>query len=180
MPWCELCNHSFGSQEALDQHLRDSPAHALSYECELCNRSFGSQKALDQHLRDSPAHSQLPKTPLNRFSNHLTALHLILIYHWMNCIRPYKDSVVGVETMRTTPELGTSTRKRLLKGSSSGLGQRMTLLLRIHFVALWGLNLYQEAVLNSSTMPSSFYKTTTRWHEFSGHAKNIRKHCWFD
>jgi hypothetical protein len=55
--WCTLCNRSFGSQGALDQHLRDSPAHAPSYDCEPCNRSFGSQDALDQHLRDSPAHA---------------------------------------------------------------------------------------------------------------------------
>lgn len=35
--------------------------------CGLCDCSFGSQEALSQHLRDSPTHPQLPKTPLNRF-----------------------------------------------------------------------------------------------------------------
>jgi DNA-directed RNA polymerase subunit RPC12/RpoP len=54
---CALCNRSFRSQEALDQHTQDSPAHAPSYACALCNRSFGSQEALDQHTRDSPAHA---------------------------------------------------------------------------------------------------------------------------
>ncbi|KAJ5253215.1 hypothetical protein N7489_003625 [Penicillium chrysogenum] len=57
MKWCEPCNRSFGSQDALDPHLGDSPAHAPSYDCEPCNRSFGSQAALDQHLGDSPAHA---------------------------------------------------------------------------------------------------------------------------
>ena len=64
---CELCDRSFGSEEALGQHLRDSPAHAPSYECELCDRSFGSEEALNQHFRDSAAHFQLPNTPLNNF-----------------------------------------------------------------------------------------------------------------
>ena len=40
MTRCGLCNRSFGSQDALDQHLRDSPAHALSYDCEPCDRSI--------------------------------------------------------------------------------------------------------------------------------------------
>lgn len=35
--------------------------------CELCDRSFGSEEALDQHVQDSPAHFQLPNTPLNIF-----------------------------------------------------------------------------------------------------------------
>jgi hypothetical protein len=64
---CELCNRSLSSQEALNEHLQDSPAHAPSYECELYDRSFSSQEALDQHLRDSPVHFQLPETPLNTF-----------------------------------------------------------------------------------------------------------------
>ena len=54
---CATCDRHFGSEEALDQHLRDSPAHAPAFDCESCNRSFGSEEALDQHLRDSPAHA---------------------------------------------------------------------------------------------------------------------------
>ena len=54
---CTRCRRHFGSEEALDQHLRDSPAHAPSFKCESCNRSFSSEEALDQHLRDSPAHA---------------------------------------------------------------------------------------------------------------------------
>ncbi|PLN78639.1 hypothetical protein BDW42DRAFT_140643 [Aspergillus taichungensis] len=57
MAWCSLCNRSFGSLEALDQHTQNSPAHALTYGCGLCNRSFGSQEALDQHTQNSPAHA---------------------------------------------------------------------------------------------------------------------------
>ena len=57
MAWCLLCHRSFGSQEALDQHARDSPAHALTYDCGLCNRSFNSQGALDQHVQNSAAHA---------------------------------------------------------------------------------------------------------------------------
>ena len=67
MMWCEICDCLFGSKEALDQHLRDSPAHAPSYECELCDRSFGSEEALGQHFRDLLAHFQLPNTLLNKF-----------------------------------------------------------------------------------------------------------------
>lgn len=54
---CEDCDRSFDSEEALQQHLRDSPAHAPSYNCEYCNRLFNSEEALQQHLCDSPAHA---------------------------------------------------------------------------------------------------------------------------
>lgn len=64
---CEPCRRSFISQKALDQHLRDSPAHAVTYECEPCGRSFGSKEAINQHLRYSSAHFKLPRTPLNIF-----------------------------------------------------------------------------------------------------------------
>lgn len=63
---CEDCNRSFSSEEALEQHLRDSPAHP-SFECENCNRSFSSEEALEQHLRDSPKHQRDPETPLDVF-----------------------------------------------------------------------------------------------------------------
>jgi ribosomal protein S26 len=55
---CSDCNKFFGSEEALQQHLRDSPAHAQSFDCDNCNRSFGSEEALQQHLQNSPAHVQ--------------------------------------------------------------------------------------------------------------------------
>lgn len=40
---CKTCDHHFGSQEALDQHLRDSPSHAPSLDFKSCTQSFGSQ-----------------------------------------------------------------------------------------------------------------------------------------
>ncbi|KAF4633640.1 hypothetical protein G7Y89_g4481 [Cudoniella acicularis] len=49
---CIPCDRSFGSQQALHQHL-NSPAH--KFECNECERSFGSQQALHQHL-NSPTH----------------------------------------------------------------------------------------------------------------------------
>jgi hypothetical protein len=64
---CNDCNRSFGSEKALEQHLRDSPAHPVTFNCNDCNRSFGSEEALEQHLRDSPAHQPDPETPLDRF-----------------------------------------------------------------------------------------------------------------
>jgi len=47
---CTTCDRFFGSEEALEQHLRDSPAHPASFNCEECDRSFGSEEALEQHL----------------------------------------------------------------------------------------------------------------------------------
>ncbi|KAI0867207.1 zinc-binding domain-containing protein [Hypoxylon argillaceum] len=52
---CTPCDRSFGSREALQQHLRDSPAHGL--ECGICNKSFSSEQSLQQHNRDSPSHA---------------------------------------------------------------------------------------------------------------------------
>jgi DNA-directed RNA polymerase subunit RPC12/RpoP len=54
---CETCDRTFPSEEALHQHERDSPAHAITYDCETCNRTFTSEEALHQHKRDSPAHA---------------------------------------------------------------------------------------------------------------------------
>lgn len=53
---CADCDRSFPCQRALEQHIRDSPAHAPNFDCDDCNRSFDSDEALQQHLRDSPAH----------------------------------------------------------------------------------------------------------------------------
>lgn len=44
-----LCDRSFGSEQALNQHL-ESPIHAPSLHCDTCDRSFGSGQALEQHL----------------------------------------------------------------------------------------------------------------------------------
>ncbi|PGH00146.1 hypothetical protein GX51_05959 [Blastomyces parvus] len=50
---CIPCNRRFKSERALEQHIQDSPAHAVSYNCISCNRSFNSGNALEQHTRDS-------------------------------------------------------------------------------------------------------------------------------
>ncbi|TAQ88222.1 hypothetical protein B7494_g3444 [Chlorociboria aeruginascens] len=64
---CEDCDRCFDSAEALQQHLRNAPAHAPSFDCKTCDRSFGNDKALKQHLRDSPIHQQDTETPLDVF-----------------------------------------------------------------------------------------------------------------
>jgi hypothetical protein len=61
------CNRRFGSEEALQQHLRDSPAHAPSFDCDDCVRAFDSEEALQQHLRDPRIHHQETETPLDVF-----------------------------------------------------------------------------------------------------------------
>jgi Zinc-finger double-stranded RNA-binding/Zinc-finger of C2H2 type len=62
------CNRRFESEEALQQHLRDSPAHAWSFDCDDCDRSFESEEALQQHLRDPRIHQQDTETTLDVFS----------------------------------------------------------------------------------------------------------------
>lgn len=54
---CELCNRSFGSEQALKQHREYSPVHIGTY-CQACNRTFGSSNALKQHQNDSPVHQR--------------------------------------------------------------------------------------------------------------------------
>ena len=54
---CKKCDRSFHTKEALQQHLCDLPAHAVTFGCEECDRPFHTEEALQQHLRDSPAHS---------------------------------------------------------------------------------------------------------------------------
>jgi heat shock protein HslJ len=112
MEWCEACNRSFVSQEALDQHLRDSPAHAVIYDCEPCNRSFGSQEALDQHLRDSPAHAVIYDCePCNRSFSSQEALdqHLrdspahAVIYDCEPCNRSFGSQEALDQHLRDSP-----------------------------------------------------------------------------
>jgi hypothetical protein len=64
---CDDCDRAFDSEEALQQHLQDSPAYALSFNCETCDRSFGNKEALEQHLRDSRIYQQDTETPLDVF-----------------------------------------------------------------------------------------------------------------
>ncbi|TEY47671.1 hypothetical protein BOTCAL_0302g00190 [Botryotinia calthae] len=64
---CVPCNRRFNSEETLQQHLRDSPAHVPSFGCDDCDRSFDSEEALQQHPRDSPIHQQDTETPLDVF-----------------------------------------------------------------------------------------------------------------
>lgn len=54
---CITCGRHFSNATALQQHLRDSRVHAPSFDCDDCDRSFGSEQALQQHLRDSPVHA---------------------------------------------------------------------------------------------------------------------------
>jgi len=54
---CTNCDRSFVTEQALQQHLRDSPAHAATFDCEECDRAFRTDDALQQHLRDSAAHA---------------------------------------------------------------------------------------------------------------------------
>ncbi|KAF2806329.1 uncharacterized protein BDZ99DRAFT_394372 [Mytilinidion resinicola] len=54
---CATCERYFGSGTALQQHLRNSPVHLPLFDCDDCDRSFDSEEALEQHMRDSPAHA---------------------------------------------------------------------------------------------------------------------------
>ncbi|TEY35471.1 hypothetical protein BOTCAL_0590g00030 [Botryotinia calthae] len=54
---CGTCNRRYGSQKSLQQHVRDSPVHALSFNCNSCDLSFKSGEALQQHLRYSTLHT---------------------------------------------------------------------------------------------------------------------------
>lgn len=54
---CEICHRLFGSQEALQQHIRDLPSHSTAFDCKDCDRVFKTEGALQQHIRDSSTHS---------------------------------------------------------------------------------------------------------------------------
>ncbi len=62
-----LYDRSFSGDEALQQHLRDLPVYALSFNCNDCDQSFNSEEVLQQHLQDSRIHQQDTKTPLDVF-----------------------------------------------------------------------------------------------------------------
>ncbi|KAM0715727.1 hypothetical protein Q7P37_009227 [Cladosporium fusiforme] len=64
---CSSCSRTFGSFEALQQHLRDSPAH--DWICEYCDRSFDTDDALQQHLDNSTAHMPSCEDCNRRFSD---------------------------------------------------------------------------------------------------------------
>lgn len=180
MIWCELCDCSFGSQKALDQHLRNSPVHALSHECELW--SFIWQPgALDQHLRYLRVHFQLPKTPLNiffqsfdgfTFDPNLPLSHL------------YKDSMVCAEVMKTPPELGIHNYQEVLTqefklwfGAEDNIAAWHSLCHAVRIELLPRTCFECEKVVYYA---SCFYEATSHWHEFIGRARDIHKYCWPD
>lgn len=41
---CEMCERTFNAEEALEQHRRDSPAHAIVYDCEEYDRNFDTEQ----------------------------------------------------------------------------------------------------------------------------------------
>ncbi|KAK4442032.1 zinc-finger double-stranded RNA-binding domain-protein [Podospora aff. communis PSN243] len=76
---CEPSKANFKTQDALEQHKKDSPRHKDHY-CDVCKRSFSRADSLEAHLRDSSAHNlktpatktnqvqkTVDKTPLDRF-----------------------------------------------------------------------------------------------------------------
>ena len=54
---CESCDRRFNTTQALQHHIRDSPAHTTTFACKECDRTFKTAHGLQQHIRDSPAHS---------------------------------------------------------------------------------------------------------------------------
>ncbi|PQK16858.1 hypothetical protein BB8028_0007g00590 [Beauveria bassiana] len=53
MAYCQLCDKSFVSQKALQQHQDTSSRHAY---CQRCNKHLAHPDALRQHLQNSPRH----------------------------------------------------------------------------------------------------------------------------
>ncbi|KAK6436860.1 hypothetical protein LTR95_006945 [Oleoguttula sp. CCFEE 5521] len=54
---CENRDRVFNTEEALQQHIRDSPAHLATFDCEECERVFNTEEALQQQIRDSRLHA---------------------------------------------------------------------------------------------------------------------------
>ncbi|KAK1809753.1 hypothetical protein LTR12_015882 [Friedmanniomyces endolithicus] len=55
---CTACGRTYNSAEGFQQHLRNSPVHAVTFDCGDCDRAFDTDGALQQHLRDSPMHTK--------------------------------------------------------------------------------------------------------------------------
>jgi hypothetical protein len=55
-PLCKPCHRKFRSDEALQQHKRDSSEH--KFDCTTCDRHFSNDKSLAQHYQDAPIHAQ--------------------------------------------------------------------------------------------------------------------------
>lgn len=53
---CEMCDQKFYNQHSAEQHM-DAKYYWKHRRCNTCKRVYNSQEALDQHFRDSPAHS---------------------------------------------------------------------------------------------------------------------------
>ena len=92
---CETCDPSIGSDEAMQQYLRDLPVHASSFDCEACDRSFGSDEALQQHLRDSRLINRFPKLLWTPFFTLSRLLIMTLLYHQLRHMPTYENTKVG-------------------------------------------------------------------------------------
>ncbi|KAF2827314.1 hypothetical protein CC86DRAFT_348664 [Ophiobolus disseminans] len=122
---CVLCDRTFSSNEAWEQHQRDSPRHKNSFPCKTCNCSFGSKDALKQHQRDSPKHQKtsgnteapeqqqrnLPTFPCNTYDCYFDSAKA-LKSHMGNCQvhqEPFEDHPhASSDRRRDEPALSTA------------------------------------------------------------------------
>jgi len=101
--FCEACDRSFVNDQALQQHLRDSPVHKPTFssneapqqrwrylivpkptfDCKTCNNSFNSDEALQWHLQYSVVHNPAFYCMTCR---RLFRSHEALLYHLRNSI----------------------------------------------------------------------------------------------
>jgi hypothetical protein len=86
--------YNFRNEDALQQHLRDSPAHAATYDCEECDQEFNSEEALQQHLRDSPKH--VSSSVLSRGSHVLSSNGGYRQYPHAIDVRQYRTVQKGI------------------------------------------------------------------------------------
>ncbi|KAH7080796.1 zinc-binding domain-containing protein [Paraphoma chrysanthemicola] len=64
---CQPCQRNFSSDEALQQHKRESSAH--KFDCTTCNRHFKNDQALTQHLQNAAVHLQNAAIQLQSFEH---------------------------------------------------------------------------------------------------------------
>lgn len=111
--YCRVCNRSYTSKSALEQHYRDTPVHAkcarcnigfvddaalqahvssvhrpiasIAFSCRICDRAYTSASALEQHYRDTPVHPKCTRCNTGFQDNTAIQAHVGTVHRTITC-----------------------------------------------------------------------------------------------
>lgn len=111
---CSQCDRNFRTDDALQQHIRDSHKPTQLPNCQICSRTFNDNDALEQHLKQSRVHkplSQNVRTRIPTESRNASADSEAGVADQMKLLQP-SPAVNEIAEIKVVPLLTEHVRKR--------------------------------------------------------------------